>query len=113
MEYQFDSERGVHCFYKEIGEDGDYSFFHKANLELKNKVEVVYFESQVSINKTKSVFVDYSDVHGLINSEYVIQIIAIEESYSITISAVEVWVRSFEKVKAINIFDSLFNYQRL
>lgn len=104
MEYQFDSERGVHCFYKEIGDDGDYSFFHKANLELKNKVEVVYFEGQDSKNKTKSVLVDYSDVQGLINSEYVIQIIAIEDSCSITISAAEVWVRSFENGKAISVF---------
>jgi hypothetical protein len=113
MEYEFDSERGVHCFYNEIGEDGDYSFFYKANFELKNKVEVVYFESQDSNNKTKSVFVDYSDFQGLMNSEYVIQIIANEDSYSITISAAEVLVRSFEKVKAINIFDALFNYQSL
>lgn len=113
MEYQFDSERGVHCFYKEIGEDGDYSFFHKANLELKNKVEVVYFKSQDSKNKTKSVLVDYMDVQDLIKSEYVIQIMAIEESYSITISAAEVWVRSFEKEKAIHIFDALFNYYSL
>ena len=108
MEYQFDSERGVHCFYKEIGEDGDYSFFHKANLELKNKVEVVYFESQDSKNKTKSVLVDYIDVQDLIKSEYVIQIIAMEESYSITISAAEVWVRSFDRQKSVTIFEMLF-----
>ena len=36
------------------------------------------------------------DVQDLIKSEYVIQIMAIEESYSITISAAEVWVRSLE-----------------
>lgn len=108
MEYQFDSERGVHCFYKEIGEDADYSFFYKANLELKNKVEVVYFEGQDSKNKTKSVLVDYMDVQDLIKSEYVIQIIAIEESYSITISAAEVWVRAFDRQKSVTIFEMLF-----
>ena len=56
-----------------------------------------------------SVLVDYLYVEDLIKSEYVIQIIAIEESFSITVSAAEVWVRSFEKQKALNVYNFLFS----
>ena len=109
MGYQFDKYKDVHCYYKEIDEHGDYSFFYKANLKLKNKVEIVYFKGQDSNNKTMSVLVDYLYVEDLIKSEYVIQIIAIEESFSITVSAAEVWVRSFEKQKALNVYNFLFS----
>ena len=56
-----------------------------------------------------SVLVDYLYVEDLIKSEYVIQIIAIEESFSITASAAEVWVRFFEKQKALNVYTLFSN----
>jgi len=111
MEYQFDSGRGVHCCYKELDEDGDYSFFCDANLKLKNLVEVVCFDDNNSKNKTNSVLVDYSEVQELISSENIIQIFTNEEEsgYSIIISAGEVWVRSFDRHQAINVYKMLFN----
>ena len=52
-----------------------------------------------------------TEVQDLINSENVIQILTNEDESgcSITISAAEVWVRSFDRHQAINLFKMLFN----
>tara|TARA_Y100000991_G_C21899656_1_gene317474 strand:+ start:512 stop:841 length:330 start_codon:yes stop_codon:yes gene_type:complete len=109
MEYQFDADLNLHFYSKSIEEMNDYYFFCKASLQLKNKVELVYFNDQNSINESKSIMVNYADVKNLIESKFVAQIFANEDRYSIIISPNEVCVRSSDKKIAENIFNQLFN----
>ena len=109
MEYEFDKDLGLHFYFKANQEVKDYFFFCSANLKLKNKVELVYSEDQNSINKTKTIFVNYSEVKNLIESKFVLEIYANEDQYSIIISSSEICVRSFDKNIAENIFRQLFN----
>ena len=87
----------------------DYHFFCNASLQLKNKVEVVYFNNQNSINESKSIMVNYSDVKNLIQSKSVAQIFANEDRYSIIISPNEVCVRSSDRKIAESIFNQSIN----
>lgn len=109
MEYQFDAALNLHFYSKSIEEMKDYHFFCNASLQLKNQVEVVYFNDQNSINESKSIMVNYSDVKNLIQSKFVVQIFANEDRYSIIISPHEVCVRSSDRKIAENIFNQLIN----
>ena len=109
MEYEFEKDLGLHFYFKANQEVKDYFFFCNANLKLKNKVELVYSEDQNSINKTKTIFVNYSEAKNLIESKFVLEIYANEDQYSIIISLSEICVRSFDKKIAENIFRQLFN----
>ena len=109
MEYQFDADLNLHFYSKFIEEIKDFHFFCNAGLQLNNKVEVVYFNDQNSINESKSIMVNYSDVKNLIQSMIVAQIFANEDRYSIIISQHEVCVRSSDSKIAENIFNQLIN----
>ena len=109
MEYQFDAALNLHFYIKSIEEMKDYHFFCNASLQLKNKVEVVYFNNQNSINESKSIMVNYSDVKNLIQSKSVAQIFANEDRYSIIISLHEVCVRSSDRKIAESIFNQRIN----
>ena len=109
MEYQFDAALNLHFYSKSIEEMKDYHFFCNASLQLKNKVEVVYFNNQNSINESNSIMVNYSDVKNLIQSKSVAQIFANEDRYSIIISPHEVCVRSSDRKIAESIFNQLIN----
>lgn len=109
MEYQFDADLNLHFCSKAVEESRDYYFFCDANLQIKNKVEIVYFDDQNSTNESKSIFVNYSEVKNLIKSKLVVQIFANEDQYSIIISPNEVCVRSSDRKIAENIYSQLLD----
>ena len=109
MEYQFDADLNLHFYSKSLEEMKDYQFFCNAILQLKNKVELIYFNDQNLINESKSIMVNYPDVKNLIESKFVAQIFANEDRYSIIISPHEVCVRSSDRKIAENIFNQLIN----
>tara|TARA_B100001741_G_scaffold287680_1_gene265330 strand:+ start:1266 stop:1598 length:333 start_codon:yes stop_codon:yes gene_type:complete len=109
MEYQFDTDLNLHFYSKAIEELKGYYFFCDASLQIKNKVEIVYFDDQYSINESKSALVNYSEVKDLIKSKFVVQIFANEDRYSIIISPNEVCVRSLDRKIAENIFSQLLD----
>ena len=96
---------GAHAFYTIVDENCDLSFFYKNNLYLKNEIEISFF-----INERKdheSEYINYSELEDALKTKDIFMVQALEKDYEIRFSGAELWVFSFSKEKAENIFKLL------
>tara|TARA_B110000914_G_C15208740_1_gene329630 strand:- start:128 stop:454 length:327 start_codon:yes stop_codon:yes gene_type:complete len=105
MEYYKVKETGAHAFHGVVNENCDLSFFYTKNLYLSNLIEISYF---INTRKdTKSKILKYSELEKELKNKHIIMVEVIEKDYSIRFLGAEVWVYSFSRVKARNIYKLL------
>tara|TARA_B100001250_G_scaffold349034_1_gene320004 strand:+ start:57 stop:392 length:336 start_codon:yes stop_codon:yes gene_type:complete len=90
------NETGAYAFHTILEEWDDLSFTYKSNLNIKNKVYVLY-----DLDKTKEEYITYSKLEKYIKTKEVIAISIYGEDYEIRIAGPELYIFSFveEKVK--------------
>ena len=105
MDYFIVKETGAHAFYTIVNENCDLAFFYRNNLYLKNEIEISFFINERKDHKSE--YVSYSQLEDALKIKDVFMVQAIEKDYEIRFSGAELWVFSFSKDKANQIFNLL------
>jgi hypothetical protein len=105
MEYYVVKETGAHCYHTIVDENCDLSFFYNSNLELRSKIKISFYTDKNKNHNSK--FVDYSDFLSELKTKDIFMIQTNETDFEISFSGAELYVFSFSKEKAENIFKLL------
>jgi hypothetical protein len=105
MEYYRVKETGAHAYYTIVDEKCDLSFFYNNKIDFRNSIEIAYFINNENHHKYKQI--KSLELEKELKRKNVFMVQVTEKDFEIKFSGAELWVFSFSKEKAKNIYNLL------